>query len=154
MASESTVNTGINGGNDEMDSSAPQSTNISKLSIASPDVKIASLSLTLSVDNLKFIPHKSAYEIDISDAVVISTNPQNKTIKIQLSTSKMKKINRELADDDIDDLLDEIEDQNEFIRNRDQQILALKLYIFVFIYMFVFVFFCLCFCCWILAHQQ
>lgn len=99
----------------------------SSMSPTSPNIKTGNLSLTLMVDNLKFIPHKEAYEIDISEAFVVSTNPQNKTIKIQLSTSKMKKINRELADEDIDELLDEIEDQNEFIHNRDQTLLALQL---------------------------
>ena len=111
-----------NGGNNGMYSSG-QST----ITPSTPNVKTGNLSLTLMVDNLKFIPHKEAYEIDISEAFVISTNPQNKTVKIQLSTSKMKKINRELADEDIDELLDEIEDQNEFIHNRDQTLLALQL---------------------------
>ena len=113
-----------NGGSNGM-YSATQRSNVSTTSAS--DVKIGSLSLTLLVDNLKFVPQNEAYEIDISEAFVISTNPQNKTIKIQLSTSKMKKINRELADEDIDELLDEIEDQNEFIHNRDQTLLALQL---------------------------
>eukprot|EP01084_Bolivina_argentea_P037106 68585_1 len=38
----------------------------------------------------------------------------------------MKKINKELNDHDIDELLDEIETQNEFIHNREQTASALK----------------------------
>eukprot|EP01084_Bolivina_argentea_P241270 405080_1 len=91
-----------------------------------PNVQISSLSVTLKVDNCKFIPEKECFEIDLTDAIVISTNPQNKSIKIHISTSKMKKINKELVDKDIDKLIDEIETQNEFMHNRDQTQLALQ----------------------------
>ena len=91
------------------------------------DVKIGGLSVTLTVENLKYIPTKQVYEIDIGEAFIVSTNPQNRSIKIHLSTSKIKKINKELNDQDIDELLDEIETQNDFIHKREQTAIALKL---------------------------
>ena len=94
------------------------------------NVKITNISVTVSVHHLKFIPDKEQYEITINDAVIISTNSENKSVTIAFSSKQMKKINKELADDDIDQLLDEIEMQNDFIRNRDQQLLALQLFQF------------------------
>lgn len=75
------------------------------------------LTVTLRVISATLIPKKQVYEMEIGTASIISTNSASKSITIHVAASKVNQVHKDIADDDIDELLDEIDSQGNVVKS-------------------------------------